>query len=115
DGRTDRFVVQVPGNALESLSGEVRLSLVLIEGPRRHIVHASIRARNKVRSFGGSVTIPLGPGYLGVPDPRPEPAYTLGPISESRVRQGTAGAAYEGVWRGIGEVGFGISKTYYRR
>ena len=115
DGRADRFVVMYPGNALESLSGEVRLSRVMVEGDRRHIMHVSLRARDKVRTFGGTTTIPLGPGYLGVTDPEPEPAWRVGPQSEAHVRQATGGVAYEGVWRGVGEIGFGISKTLYRR
>ncbi len=115
DGRTDRFAIIFPGNSLGSYSGEVRLSRIFVEGPRRHTVHAIARGRDKKRAFGGSVTLPLGPGFIGVADPEPEPAYTLGPLSASKVRQGTGGVAYEGLWPRVGEIGLGVQKTSYRR
>ena len=115
DGRTDRSAIIFPGNSLGSYSGETRLSRIFDEGPRRHTVHASFRARLKKRAFGGSTTIPLGPGFIGVPDDEPLPAYTLGPLSHSTVKQGTGGIAYEGLWPNVGELGLGIQKTYYHR
>ena len=115
DGRTDREVVVLPGNRLDSTSGEIRLSHVMTDAIRRHTVHASLRGRYKLRTYGGSVTIPLGPGVIGVPDYEPKPAFTLGPIGASKVRQGTAGIAYEGLWRDVGEVSLGLQKSVYRR
>ncbi len=115
DGRTDRVAVVIPGNILASWSGEARLSKIIYEGPRRHTVHGSFRGRMKTRVFGGSTTIPLGPGVIGVPDFEPEPTWTLGEKSNSRVRQGTGGIAYEGLWPRVGEVSFGVQKTFYRR
>ena len=115
DGTTDRFALIIPSNILGSWSGEARLSKVLYEGPRRHTVHGSFRGRFKTRTFGGSTTIPLGPGVIGVPDFEPQPDWTLGPQSAARVRQGTGGIAYEGLWPDIGEISFGVQKTFYRR
>lgn len=115
DGRTDRFAVIIPGNILGSWSGEARLTKIMFEGPRRHTVHASFRGRFKTRTFGGSTTIPLGPGIIGVPDYEPQPSWTLGPQSAARVRQGTGGIAYEALWPQIGEVSLGVQKTFYRR
>ncbi|MBM3513910.1 MAG: TonB-dependent receptor [Alphaproteobacteria bacterium] len=115
DGRTDREVVILQPNRLDSVSGEARLSHVTIDDDRRHTFHASLRARAKLRTFGGSATIPLGPGIIGVPDPEPQPNFSLGPISRSKVRQGTFGVAYEGLWRDVGELSLGVQKTKYRR
>lgn len=115
DGRTDRFALIFPGNSLGSQSGEARLSRIAVEGPRRHTVHAIVRGRVKKRAFGGSATIPLGPGFVGVTDPEPLPSYTLGALSVSKVRQGTGGVAYEGLWPRVGELSFGVQKTFYRR
>ncbi|MGE3333478.1 MAG: TonB-dependent receptor [Rhodospirillaceae bacterium] len=115
NGLTDRFAVIIPGNILGSWSGEARLSKVIVEGPRRHTLHGSFRGRFKTRTFGGSTTIPLGPGVIGVADYEPEPSWTLGPQSAARVRQGTGGVAYEGLWPRVGEVSFGVQKTFYRR
>lgn len=115
DGRTDRFAVIIPGNILGSWSGEARLSKVMYEGPRRHTVHGSFRGRFKTRTFGGSTTIPLGPGVIGVSDFEEKPNWTLGPQSAARVRQGTGGIAYEGLWPRVGEISLGVQKTFYRR
>ncbi len=115
DGRTDRFAVIIPGNILGSWSGEARLSKIMYEGPRRHTVHGSFRGRFKTRTFGGSTTIPLGPGVIGVSDFEAEPRWTFGPQSAARVRQGTGGIAYEGLWPRVGEISLGVQKTFYRR
>jgi iron complex outermembrane receptor protein len=115
DGRTDRSVIIFPGNSLGSYSGEARISRIFVEGERRHTVHTLFRGRYKKRTFGGTTTIALGPGVIGVPDPEPLPAYTLGPSSSAKVQQGTGGVAYEGLWAGVGELGLGVQKTFYRR
>lgn len=116
DGRTDRFALILPGNKLSSWSGEARLTRMFTEGPRRHELHASFRGRLKTRTFGGSTTIPLGPGFIGVADPEPRPArYNLGPLSKSKVRQGTGGVAYEGLWPRVGEISIGVQKAFYER
>jgi len=115
DGRTDRFAVVIPGNILGSWSGEARLSKIIYEGPRRHTLHGSFRGRFKTRTFGGSTTIPLGPGVIGVPDFETKPSWTLGAQSAARVRQGTGGLAYEGLWPRVGEISLGVQKTFYRR
>ncbi len=115
DGRTDRFAVIIPGNILGSWSGEARLSKIIYEGPRRHTVHGSFRGRFKTRTFGGSTTLPLGPGVIGVADFETKPTWTFGPQSAARVRQGTGGIAYEGLWPRVGEISLGVQKTFYRR
>ncbi len=115
DGRTDRFAIIFPGNSLGSYSGEARASRSFTEGSRRHTVHLNVRGRYKKRTFGGSTTIPLGPGFIGVADEEVLPPYTLGPLSRSKVHQGTAGVAYEGIWANVGELGLGVQKTFYKR
>lgn len=115
DGRTDRFAIIFPGNSLGSYSGEARASRTFVEGQRRHTVHLNFRGRYKKRTFGGTTTIPLGPGFIGIPDPEPLPAFTLGALSRNKVHQGTAGVAYEGLWANVGEIGLGLQKTYYHR
>lgn len=115
DGRTDRFALILPGNSLGSWSGEANLARIITEGPRRHTLRAAFRGRIKERIFGGSTTIPLGPGILGVADREPLPTYALGPLSSSKVRQGNGGLTYEGLWPGVGEASFGIQKAFYNR
>ncbi len=115
DGTTNRFAALTPKNSLGSYSGEVRLSRVFTEGERKHTLHASVRGREKKRIFGGSVTIPLGPGVIGVPDPEPRPNFTYGPRSSSLTSQYTGGFSYEGLWANVGEASVGIQKSFYKR
>ncbi|MBY0508847.1 MAG: TonB-dependent receptor [Rhodospirillaceae bacterium] len=115
DGTTNRFAALTPANMLGSYSGEVRLSRVFTEGDRKHTLHASMRGREKKRIFGGSVTIPLGPGVIGVPDPEPRPAFAYGPRSSSDTSHYTGGFAYEGLWANVGEFSFGVQKSFYKR
>ena len=115
DGTTNRFAVLTPANSLGSTSGEVRLSRVLTEGTRKHTLHASLRGREKTRIFGGSTTIALGPGIIGVPDEEPRPTYTYGQSSSSLTKHFTGGFAYEGLWTNVGEASFGVQKSFYRR
>ncbi len=116
DGRGDREAIILPPNRLDSTSGEFRLSRTWTGPVRRHTVHASLRGRYKLRTYGGGVTIPLGPGIVGVSDYEPEPQNVVfGPMSAARVWQGTLGVAYEGIWREVGELSFGLQKSVYRR
>lgn len=115
DGTTDRFAVLTPENSLGSYSGEVRLSRAFNEGPRKHTLHVALRGREKTRVFGGSTTIALGPGVIGVPDDEPLPTYAYGARSSSISRQGNVGFTYEGLWSGVGEASFGLQKAFYGR
>jgi len=115
DGTATRSVVLYPATDQESFSGEVRLSRVFTEGPRRHTLHASVRGRDKRRTYGGASTYPLGPGTIGVLETEPRPIVTYNPSSFNDVRQGTVGIAYEGLWPKVGETSIGIQKTSYKR
>jgi iron complex outermembrane receptor protein len=117
DGRADRVLIADPPYKNASTSGEVRLSHALDAGAGQwlHGLHASVRARDRGRRYDGSQRIELGPttitsAFLGA-----EPVYRFGPQTRDRTRQWTAGLAYEGSWRGVGEAGFSVQKTDYRK
>jgi len=110
-----RIVVISKDDRSASTSGELRVSRSFDEGPRRHTVIASVRGRSQDRRYGGAAIIDLGASTSIGEDFRPEPSYSLGPKTQDRVRQTTFGLAYEGRWRGVGELGFGLQKTDYSK
>lgn len=116
DGSVGRRVVVISkDDRSASTSGELRVSRHFDEGARRHTLIASVRGRAQDRRYGGAALIDLGASTSMGEDFRPEPTYTNGPKTQDRVRQTTLGVAYQGRWKGIGEIGFGIQKTDYTK
>ncbi|MBA4040329.1 MAG: TonB-dependent receptor [Sphingobium sp.] len=115
EGAANRLIIADPPIKRASTSGELRVSRELAEGPRVHTLHLSIRSRNRTRRYAGSDLIDYGPTTITALFPDPEPVYAFTPQTRDRVTQWTAGIAYEGRWRGIGELGFSVQKTDYRK
>ena len=112
---TRRVIVAEDDNRQESFSGELRLTMSLRESDRRHRFFAMARARQLDRRFGGSALVDLGPDRLGVPDPRPEPAFTFGPKTLDAVEQVNLGLGYELRWTGVGELTLGVQRADYEK
>ena len=110
-----RVIVRDSGSKYASTSGELRVSRHFDEGPRRHTLIASLRARDQDRRYGGSGVVNLGPSQTGIVDERPEPVFTQGPKALDKVTQTTIGLAYQGRWRGVGELSIGVQKTRYKK
>lgn len=104
-----------PASSRASYSGEARLSHTFTEGDRRHTLHVSVKGREVERVFGGGSGTTLGPATFGVYVPRPAPAFTFGPSSRDKARQISPGVSYVGLWPGVGEVSFGVQKSFYKR
>ena len=115
DGSGRQRVFVDPQLAFSSLSGEVRLTRQVDDGPRRHLVHLALRGRAGDRRFGGSDIVELGPVNVFTPSQALRPASRFGPQQNDEVRQWTAGLAYEGRWLGIGEVAAGLQYSDYRK
>lgn len=116
DGTGERLLFADPPQENTSLSGEIRLTHSISDGPRLHIIHLSLRERDAHREFGGSALLDFGPGQIGVPvtDPRPA-SFDFGELSHQHLTQSTFGVAYDGRWRNLGEISFSLSKTHYRK
>lgn len=112
---TDRLILRERGNRSASTSGEFRVSRSLDEGPRRHTLIASLRARQLARRYGGGALIDLGPSRSDGPDVRPEPASNDGPKNRDGVEQATFGVAYQARWLDVGELTAGVQRTDYRK
>lgn len=117
DGRTRAQVIADPGQRYTSISGELRVSRSFTEGPRLHMLHASVRARKVDSRYGGAAApIDLGERSLGVFLPVPDPgSFTFGERTQDHVRQMTIGVAYEGRWKNFGEITFGIQRADYSK
>ena len=110
-----RQVVVDGGNRFASTSGELRIARTFKDGPRRHTLIASLRARDQARRFGGAAIANLGVSEIGVQDFRAEPVLAIGPKTRDGVRQYTAGIGYQGRWAKLGEISLGVQKTDYRK
>jgi len=116
DGTGERVLFADPPNKQASNSGELRLTHSISDGPRLHVIHLSARRRDARREFGGSDFIDFGPGRIGeqVSAPRPD-SFHFTDESRDRVQQTTVGLAYDGRWKNVGEISFGLSKAHFRK
>lgn len=104
-----------PEQSRVSHSGEARLTGTFTDGVRQHTVHLSTKGRDVKRVFGGGAGAVLGPATFGVYTPRPEPAFAFGPTSRDESRQISPGVSYIGYWPRVGDISFGIQKSFYTR
>jgi iron complex outermembrane receptor protein len=116
DGTGERVLFADPPQVSRSLSGELRLTHSIPDGPRLHVIHVSIRERDARREFGGSAFIDFGPGRISEPVDVPKPAsFDFGELSRDHLIQTTYGVAYDGRWKNVGEISFGISRARFRK
>jgi iron complex outermembrane recepter protein len=115
DGSGRQTIIADPPLAFASTSGEVRLSRDVVDGPRRHRFHASLRGRAADRRFGGADIIDLGPTVIGTPSLAPAPVFAFTEQERDRVRQWTLGLGYEGRWEGVGELSAGVQRSDYSK
>jgi len=112
---TSRLIIADPRNKSVSLSGELRVTHSIVDGPRLHVIHLSVRERDARREYDGSDEVDLGPTRIDIPEDSPKPAFAFGPLSRNRVDQTTIGLAYDGRWKDVGEISFGVSRANYRK
>jgi iron complex outermembrane receptor protein len=108
-------VIADPRLNFAAISGEVRLTRQIDEGPRRHQIHLAVRGRSGDRRFGGSDTLELGPVQIDTPSRVPEPAFRFTAQQFDDVKQITGGIGYEGRWLGVGELAAGLQWTDYKK
>jgi iron complex outermembrane receptor protein len=117
EGLTRELVIADPQQRYASTSGEIRVTRSFIEGPRLHVLHASLRTRDQDNRYGGSADpIDLGLRQLGERTPIPEPAdFVFGERTYDTVKQDTIAVGYEGRWRDVGEGSIGVQRTSYEK
>ncbi|GGI76306.1 TonB-dependent receptor [Polymorphobacter multimanifer] len=115
EGAANRLIIADPRSRFVSVSGELRVTRSVTEGPRLHVIHLSARGRDRRQRYSGSAFIDYGATRLGERFEPAEPDFDFTDQTRDRVRQWTGGVAYEGRWRGVGELSFGVSKTNYTK
>jgi iron complex outermembrane receptor protein len=115
DGTGQQRVLVDPPLDFASISGEVRLTRLISDGPRQHRIHLAVRGRAGDRRFGGADALNLGPVDINVPSQAPPQTPRFGAQQQDEVRQWTGGIAYEGRWDGVGEVSAGVQLSDYRK
>lgn len=111
----NEIVVAFPDSRFASRSGELRLSRLFDEGPRRHTLQFTARGRLQKRRYGGEDVIEVGSMLLGVGRDVARPDFVFGEQSHDEVKQQTFGAAYELQWADVGEMSVGLQKTAYSK
>jgi len=115
DGTGQHYMFSAPRSDFTSTSGEIRLTKAVTTGDFRHTVDTSVRGRDVDRLFGGTHTVFLGPGVIGVQTWLPEQAFTFRPQTRSDTKQGSLGVSYLGQRAGVGSLTVGVQKVTYRR
>lgn len=114
-GEAQRVLIADPRIVNRSYSGELRLSHVVSEGARLHTFHLSLWGRRRALQSGGSQVFDYGRADIQEPLNVPRPNFSFGPLRRDRVVQWNAGLAYEGRWRGRGELGISVSRADYSK
>lgn len=114
DGTGERITEADPRAIGRSISGELRVSHTVADGPRRHVIQLSLRGRDTRRQFGGTAEADLGPGRVGEAVTAAKPAFAFGPLSTDHVDQTNIGLGYDGRWKNVGEIGLSIGRSTYR-
>ena len=115
DGRARYIAFSDPPYRRVSVSGELRVTRTIADGPRVHNISLSARGRARDERVGGSAFLDFGDVRLGDPLDPAKPPISYGAYSQDRVRQWFGGIAYTGRWRGVGELSAGLSKTDYTK
>lgn len=110
-----RTVIANPRRSNASTSGEVNLALPFATGRVRHELLFAMRARKQERFYGGSDHQPLAPAPFDETSAAPRPAFAFGPRTGDRVRQWTAGFAYQARVDDLGRINLGIQRSDYRK
>lgn len=110
---TERQVFAFPANNAASYSGEVRLSRLFKEGPRRHLISGTLRSRIVDSDFGGGAFADLGSAPLNGRFEVPRPKLTFTDLTHDATRQFTGGLSYSLAWQGLGEMTLGVQRTHY--
>jgi iron complex outermembrane receptor protein len=115
EGVADRTINANPEQRRESTSGEARLTWRGETGPVTSVVHLMARGRYGTSRYGGSSSVALGKATVGVLNVVKQPTFSFGPQSNDDVKQLTGGIGYDGTWKGVAQLSFGVQKSTYEK
>lgn len=110
-----RAMIAEKGQSAGATSGQIQASRVFREGPRQHQLLIASWARDHRRSYGATDSVALAPGPIDEARFVAEPEFDFAAPTRDHVRQLTVGLAYQGSWKGVGELDLGIEKTRYSK
>ncbi len=114
-GHGNYVITASPARDVGSTSGEIRISKRYGTETVRSTFYASVKGRDRSGESGGAHSIAFGPATVTT-SPLVAPAvFKLGQTTLVTADQVTAGLAYEGVWRDVGQLSLGVQKSSYRR
>lgn len=114
-GRGEYSIAFAPKRDMHSTSGEARLTKSFETSNLRSKIYVSLKGRDRYNEFGGIDQHDFGPGTTTVVPKVPEPDFQGGPLTRVWAQQLTPALAYEGIWRGLGQLNLGLQKSNYRR
>ena len=112
-GLTDRQIYASPPSKSASTSGELRLSRRFSDGPRQHLITATLRGRSVGAHYGDGDLADLGSASLNEQIHVPKPVFAFSALTDDRTRQTTGGLSYSLRWKGLGEFTAGLQRTHY--
>jgi iron complex outermembrane recepter protein len=115
DGEGDYSITAAPPRGTTSTSGEVRLSKVFSDTDSTHTFYLNVRGRERHGRSGGADRISLGRGSTRAIPLVDRPVFNTGETTAIKAKQLTPGFAYDGVWRGRGQVSAGVQRSDYDR
>ena len=115
DGHAEHIIIADPPRSYASDSAELRLAQGFAEGPRRHLLLATVRARSVESRYGGSDVFDFGQTRIDAPGPATEPTPRFGSVTRDSVRQWSWGLSYSVNWQDLGDVSVGVLQTDYRK
>lgn len=110
-----RTVTANPYRSNASTSGEVNIARAFDTGKIRHELLLAVRARSQERFYGGSDRRTLAPAPFDEELAVPRPDFVFGPRTEDRVRQWTAGLAWQARIDRLGHINLGLQRSDYRK
>jgi iron complex outermembrane receptor protein len=110
-----RTVIANPRRSNASTSGEVNIARPFTIGRSRHELLFAVRARSQTRLYGGSDRRSLTPAPFDQDLAVPRSAFTFTQRTEDRVKQWTAGLAWQARLDGVGQLNLGIQRSDYRK
>ncbi|WP_338425285.1 TonB-dependent receptor domain-containing protein [Sphingopyxis kveilinensis] len=110
-----RTVTANPRRSNASTSGEMNIARAFGTGKLRHELLFSVRGRAQTRFYGGSDRRSIAPAPFDEELAVERPDFIFGPRTEDKVRQWTAGLAWQARIDGFARINLGLQRTDYSK
>lgn len=115
NGDLSRTIVAYPSSKSSSSSGEIRVSRSFDEGPRKHLLTASLRDRTVDSTYGGGDNANFETNNINDAINPTRPNFQFGLKTKDTIKQVTGATSYGLVWDHIGQATLGLQRTSYSK